>query len=435
MSHYYTNSVALLLKAVPLYRFFSKAERFSRDELAIYQLEKLQKTVRYAYEHVPYYRELFGSIGFEPGDFKTFSDFEKIPYLTKETLRATPPEKFRSEESVKLASIEVRTSGTTGTPLSFACDLTARAAKYAITYRAFSATGYRLGSMQFIMKNIVDVNKPFGYTPIVNRVWMHAYMNSKANCAEVDRLLRKHPPRHVSAHPNALLEFGRSLDDPRKTFSKLRGITSMSELLTPELRSRLEECFGSKVYDFYSNNESSFTAYETPESGYLFGEQFSYPEIIPSGENPLEGELVTTTFYSFAMPLIRYRNADIVELKKSSEGGSHFLRVDHVSGRITEAIILPDGNRVNFFSFMRANLNNIFMYQFEQAALDRLVISYVPVETDKPVDTESMTAELRFYLGDQINLEFRQVAELKKNPSGKIPRTICLIVREETKKR
>ena len=427
MSNYTNSALRLLMKAIPLYRFFIKAETFSRDELEAYQLEQLKKVVRYAYDHVPYYRERYREIGFEPGDFRSILDFKKLPYLNKETLRTLPREKFLSDEIGKLSSVDIRTSGTTGTPLSFACDLHARAAKYAITYRAFSLAGYRIGRMQFVLKNCYGAKTAFGYSLLTNRLWMHAYMNTKENCRAADVILRKHPPRHISAHPNALLEFGRSIEDARKTFSKLIGITSMSEPLPQSLREQLEECFGVKVYDFYSNNESSFMAYESSETGYLFGEQFSYPEIDSVGTNPLEGELVTTTFNSFAMPLIRYRNADIVELKRSNEGGSHFLRVARVLGRTAEAIILPDGNKVRFFSFARADLTNVLMYQFEQTAPDKLLVAYVPIDPLLPLDFEGMKNELRFYLGDMMNLEFKQVDTLKKDPSGKIPRTICWI--------
>lgn len=424
MSGYYSNAVSLLCKTIPLYRSFVKAETFGRDELENYQWERLKKTVEYAYRHVPYYRQQYQAMDFEPGDLKTRDDFRRLPYLTKESLRTIPHDRFLSDELPKLSSVDIRTSGTTGTPLAFACDLVARAAKYAITYRAFALAGYRIGRSQFVLKNCFDAKSAFGYSCFTNRIWMHAYMNTKSNCREADLLLRKHPPRHITAHPNALLEFGRSINDPRKTFSRLLGITSMSEPLSPTLRKQLEECFGAKVYDFYSNNESSFTAYETSDKGYLFGEQFSYPEIIAEGDDPLEGELVTTTFYSLAMPLIRYRNADIVKLQKSDEGGSHFLRVDRILGRTAEAILLPDGNRVRFFSFMRADLTNVLMYQFEQTSKDRLEISYVPVDPSRPINTESMTGELRFYLGERMHLKFIQVESLKKDLSGKIPRTI-----------
>lgn len=322
MKKYYSNPLALLWKGWSFCRQFKAAEDFAEEQLRDYQFRHLKNTLTYAVKHVPYYRDAYKAVGFEPGDFKSIEDLSKLPYLTKDILRSSPPEIFLSDEADRLAVSYISTSGTTGNPLSFACDLEARAAKYGITMRAFHEAGYSLGCMQFILKNCFYANRAFAYSWLTNRVSMHAYMNSKENARACDALLRKHPPRHAWVHPNTLLEFGASIEDARFTFRKLRGISTMSEPLVPALREQLENVFGAKVYDYYSNKESSIIAYETREKGYLLGEQFSYSEIIPQdSEKPLEGEIVSTTFFSYAMPLIRYRNADIVKLQKNTSGG------------------------------------------------------------------------------------------------------------------
>lgn len=419
---YYSNPLTLFGKACRFYAIFRKAEAFSTEQLAEYQFKHLRSVLEYAGTHVPYYRRAFRECGFEVGDFKQLADINGLPYLTKDILRKEDPALFLSDEADHLGVAYLKTSGTTGVPLQFACDIESRAAKYALTYRAFHEAGYNIGATHFVFKNCFYSNRAFAYTPIINRVSMHAYMNSKANCVECDKLLREHPPRHVLAHPNALLEFARSIPDARYTFRKTRGITTLSEPLTPELRRQIEEATGSKAFDYYSNMESSLIGYEVLEGKFLLGEHFSFNEIIPLGGDPLEGEIVSTTFFSKAMPLIRYRNADVVKLANPSN--SAFRTIREVAGRISEAIVLPDGNKVRVFNLMHSQLENVMMYQIVQESPVSLCVDYVKIDKSNGVDVSGMIEELRHYLGNEVNITSKSVDALQKTPAGKIPRII-----------
>ena len=48
-----------------------KAECMSKDEKEKVQLERLQKTVKLAYENVEFYKKRFDEIGLKPEDIKT----------------------------------------------------------------------------------------------------------------------------------------------------------------------------------------------------------------------------------------------------------------------------------------------------------------------------------------------------------------------------
>ena len=427
---YHSNPIVLLYNAYRYYRLFKRAETFTQEELYAYQYDKLKTIIAYAMAHVPYYRKAFHDCGFELGDFKCINDIKGLPYLTKDILRSCPPEEFLSDESSRLGVVYVKTSGSTGVPLNFACDVKARAAKFAITFRAFQEAGYSLGAPQFYLKNCFYQNQAFKYSRLVNRTQMHAYMNSKSNARACELLLRKHPPVHILAHPNALLEFGSSLEDVRFTFRKLKGISTMSEPLTPALRRQIEDCFNAKVFDYYSNKESSLIAYETRQNGFLLGEHFSYAEILPQEDldsDAMHGEIVSTTFFSYAMPLIRYKNADIVRLRCNTHGGA-YREVEEVSGRTSEAICLPDGNKVRIFNFMHSQLNNVRMYQIVQESLGKIFIDVVPIDASQAVDATSIVNELRSYIGSEtMQFELRKVSSLQMTEAGKTPRIISKV--------
>ena len=425
MSSYRSNPLKLLFKAVPLYRFFKKSEKWSRDELEAYQLKKLQEITDYAFAHVPYYREAYSKVGFKPGDIKSLDDFKKLPPLEKETLRQNPAEYFTSDEAPKLAVSYVKTSGSTGVPLSFACDTVSRAANYAATYRAFNAAGYRIGDVQFILKNFPEQKTVCAFSKFSRQLTMHSYHLEEESLQTLAGYLLKHSPRHIAAHPNALLELGLRLKNVSSLFSKLKGITSMSEVLTPQVRERLENIFSCKVYDYYSNMESSIMAYQLENGENIFAEYFCLPEIENAESDPLSGELTTTAFYSKAMPLIRYRNKDVVTLRNAKEDEvSRFLHVESVCGRVTERLTLPSGSSIGLFSLLRADLTNVGAYQFVQTSPDAIRIDYIPINENEPINEKSMLDELSSYVGSEMQVSARAVRSLQKNSAGKVPRTI-----------
>ena len=426
MGTYRKNPLKLLLKAVPLYRSFKKAEGWSRDELEAFQLKKLQEITDYAYVHVPYYHEQYQKTGFKPGDIKSFEDFKKLPILDKEALRQLPSELFMSDESQELNIAFVKTSGSTGVPLAFACDLTSRAANYAATFRAFNAAGYNTGNVQFILKNFPELKNVCQYAKFSRQLLMHSYHLEDSSLEILTTFLMDHKPKHIVAHPNALLELGTRLKNVNELFSKVKGITSLAEVLTPQVRKSLEQIFHCKVYDYYSNMESSIMAYQIEDGENIFAEYFCYPEIEnPQPDDPLTGELTTTAFYSIAMPLIRYRNKDVISLAQpTAQDTSKLLHVNSVCGRVAERVTLPSGVTIGLFSLLRADLTNVSAYQFVQTSPDSIIIDYIPINKALPINENSMLSELASYVGQEVHVSIRPVEALQKNSAGKVPRTI-----------
>ena len=86
-------------------------------------LPKLQAQLTYAYKRSPLYRKKWDQAGVKPRDIRSLSDFEQIPFLTKDEIRQdqkeTPP--FGSNLCVSLKELArvQGTSGTTGKPTAF----------------------------------------------------------------------------------------------------------------------------------------------------------------------------------------------------------------------------------------------------------------------------------------------------------------------------
>ena len=51
------------------------------------QFDRLKSHLEFAYRHVPYYRHVFDEHGIQPDRIRDFTDFHRIPFLTRESLR------------------------------------------------------------------------------------------------------------------------------------------------------------------------------------------------------------------------------------------------------------------------------------------------------------------------------------------------------------
>ena len=58
-----------------------------KETIQAWQLCRIREIVDYAFLNIPLYRKKYSEIGYEVGSIKTWDDFYKLPYLTKEELK------------------------------------------------------------------------------------------------------------------------------------------------------------------------------------------------------------------------------------------------------------------------------------------------------------------------------------------------------------
>src|SRR5215218_3973335 len=90
-------------------------ELASRDEIAALQRERLEWSLRHAYENVPHYRTKFEAAGARPEDFRELADLRKFPFTTKQDLRENYPFGMFAVPRERVVRVHA-SSGTTGKP-------------------------------------------------------------------------------------------------------------------------------------------------------------------------------------------------------------------------------------------------------------------------------------------------------------------------------
>ena len=103
------------MTAAPDSSSLDAAERMGTDELRALQLERLQWTLRHAYENVPHYRAAFDAAGVHPDDCRELADLARFPTTTKLDLRDNYPFGMFAVPQEQVSRIHA-SSGTTGRP-------------------------------------------------------------------------------------------------------------------------------------------------------------------------------------------------------------------------------------------------------------------------------------------------------------------------------
>ena len=327
-------------------------ETASLDELRALQLQRLQWSVRHAYENVAHYRESFRAAGVHPHDLRSLDDLAKFPFTVKDDLRANYPFGMFAVPREQIVRVHA-SSGTTGKPTVVgytAQDIDTWALLMA---RSIRASGGRPGDI---------VHVAYGYGLFTGGLGAH-YGAERLGCTVVPmsggqtqkqvQLICDFKPDIIMVTPSYLLaiaeEFVRQGLDPAASSMRV-GILG-AEPWTEAMRAQIEAVMGLDAIDIYGLSEVmgpgvANECIETKDGPVVWEDHF-YPEIIdpqtgavqPDGE---PGELVFTSLTKQALPIIRYRTRDLTRLLPPT--ARSMRRMAKIVGRSDDMMIVRGVN-------------------------------------------------------------------------------------------
>ncbi|MFK3740264.1 phenylacetate--CoA ligase PaaK [Massilia sp. TN1-12] len=341
-----------MVQRIPQADGLEPIERASRDELQALQLERLQWSLRHAYDNVPHYRRAFDEAGVHPDDLKTLGDLAKFPFTDKKTLRDNYPFGLFAVPREKVVRVHA-SSGTTGKPTVVGYTQRDIDTWADVVARSIRAAGGRPGDM---------VHVAYGYGLFTGGLGAH-YGAERLGCTVVPmsggqtekqvQLIQDFKPSIIMVTPSYMLniveEFRRQGIDPA-TSSLQVGIFG-AEPWTDAMRREIEERAGIDAVDIYGLSEvmGPGVASECIESkdGPVIWEDHFYPEIIDpdTGEvlpDGAEGELVFTSLTKEALPIVRYRTRDLTRLLPPTARAMR--RMGRISGRSDDMLIIRGVN-------------------------------------------------------------------------------------------
>jgi phenylacetate-CoA ligase len=331
-----------------------KYECMPLEEMQKFQLKGLQETVKWVYEKVPFYKNKFEDVGFEPGDFKSLDDLGKLPFTGKTDLRDNYPFGLCAVPMSELVRIHA-SSGTTGKPITgpYTADDVDQWAE--CMARNLYAAGIRSNDICQNAYGMGLFTGGLGFHQGANKIGAAVIPASSGQTERQIILMQDFRSTALFATPSYALTIAERAEDMGVDFRSLplRVGVFGAEPWTTEMRKEIEERLGIKAMEAYGLTELmgpgvSFDCVE--QNGLHINEDHVLPEIIdPVTEEVLPlgtmGELVFTAIQRRAMPVIRYRTRDMTTLRRGKcECGRTLIKMDKVHGRSDDMLIISGVN-------------------------------------------------------------------------------------------
>jgi phenylacetate-CoA ligase len=410
-------------------RAFARTQWLSSDELEAFQRSRLAALTQHAYDHVPYYRDLFRSLNLRPADIREVHDLRKLPPLSKETA-LREGWRLRADNFAQFRPAIHHTSGSTGARHAFLLDRETNAVEFAYYWRYWSWAGYRLGdrfaelSSSFFSRERFHA-RPFATQALTGRLLLNSLCLTRENAVAYAKAMERHRARFLKGLPSVVGFFAKFLRDTGTNGPRLAAVFTTGELLLPAQRRLIESCFGGPVYDSYGQMERLVAISECPERRMHVNSDYG---ILEFGEGAAPGSprrtCLGTSLYNRSMPLLRYDLGDLIEPEAPGvqcSCGRSFPVVRALGGRLSECLVTADGRVVPTLFLVFREVAGIEAGQFIHEAPERLSIRVVASEAFNAGEKERLLTQVRWHVGPSMSLEVAQVRpeELVRDPSGK----------------
>jgi phenylacetate-CoA ligase len=330
-----------------------KFETMDLEEKRTFQLQKLQETLKWVYERVPFYKKAFDEKGVKPDDCRKLEDLAHFPFTVKNDLRDNYPFGLCTVPMKDVVRIHA-SSGTTGKPITgpyTAQDLDDWSNCMA---RTLWAQGVRSDD---IFQNA------YGYGLFTGGLGFHQAA-LKIGCAVVPTssglterqlmLMKDFSSTVLGCTPTYALTIAEKAEQMNLDIKNwpLKIGSFGAEPWSVAMRKEIEDRLGIKAHEAYGLTEmmGPGVAFTCPEYNLHINEDHIFPETIdPVTEEPLplgqQGELVFTALQRRAMPLIRYRTKDITSLRRETCAcGRTLILLEKITGRYDDMLIISGVN-------------------------------------------------------------------------------------------
>ena len=417
------------------YELLNRTQWLAGSQLRDLQDEKLRRLIRHAYRNVPYYRRRMQMAKLGPEDIRTQADLYKLPYLSKNEVRANLHLGITAENVGKAEMQRIVTSGSTGEPLVCFADRRQLEFRWAATLRAQEWTGYRFGDPcvrlwhQAIGLNRSQALKQRLDAIASNRTFVPMYEFSEGGVADMVRTMEDAEPVLIDGYAEALDFLARYLERTGGTLAVSPGaVMSSAQTLPAASRRIIEDRFACRVYDKYGSREFSGIAYECETHAGLHTVAESYIVEILVGDRPARpgetGEVVITDLNNFGMPFIRYRIGDLATALDASPCacGRGAPRIGSIQGRVQSMIAGTDARYVPGTFFAHA------LKEFDYAIRRFVVVQDTPGEIQLKIvkagrfssgALDEALSLIRKYLGDDLKIRVHFIESVELTATGK----------------
>ena len=410
------------------YAFIKESEKWDAKKIHHYQWQQLGILLHHAYDHVPYYKELFQSQGLTPDDIHTLQDFQHIPFLTKELVQKNAS-KLKATNYPASAFEETNTGGSTGFLLRFPVEKGVWYAKHL----AYITVLLERGGCHTMDSSVqlTGREKPWEHRLIPRTLLLSSYQMTEKNLPVYVSKIKHLKPVYIIGYPSAITVLATYMKNHDFLLNGLRAVFCFGETLYDWQREYLESFFGCRIHGQYGLREQCVIAGTCEKSDmYHVFPDYGYVELVDRHGQPVteagkSGEIVGTGFHTNIFPFIRYKTGDLATYAtRPCECERETLLFQSIEGRVQDFMVSKTKRLVPLMGVLQLiarSSPHMKEYQLYQDTVGELVLHVVKKEEYSDADTRQIKENLQNRLGDEFTFTFVFQESIPRTGRGKYP--------------
>ena len=314
----------------------------------------------------------------------------------------------------------VRTSGTSGQPLSFRADTFARRQKErAYLFDIWSQIGYAPGDLRVCYRGEIH-GELVRFDRFENAWLISPGATLEQELGRLRQWVRTVPPFFLHIHASSLFTFIDLVGESLFRSLPIRGVIAGSEAFPVAEQQRFEQEFGIRVAHWYGHSEYAVLAYCCRECrGFHFYPTYGHLEFLPAEtEDCLR--VIASSFNRIGTQFVRYDTGDLAVAPTGSCTANNFSRADAIVGRVGETFVDSSGRRRSLFGYIFGDEKSVLWDQIRdlqvvQEKAGRLRIRLVV----KPGTDRDQIEQIYERRMPMASLEFEYVPSIERSPNGK----------------
>jgi len=422
----------------PLERELEQMERWDPDRIHDWQVSRLRAILDHCTRRVPYYRDLFRRIGFDPERVNSALDLQVLPALTKDIIRRHASDLFA--EGISPSGIKAgKTGGSTGEPTPYYFSREESAYIHATFRRCFAWVGARWGDRLLKIGAASTASSHSLRTSFVK--WISESVQNifslpvpsfdETSMDECLRTVERIEPAILYAYPAALEMIARRMVQTGFRLPSVRVLWTSSETLFPHQRETIRQAFGLEVFDGYGTGDAPIAMECSAHQGLHVFQHAKLIEVVDGDGREVRpgqmGRVLITQLHNFAWPCIRYDTGDIAERMAEDREcacGVRLPRFRRILGRIGDTLVTPDGRvipagAIPYFNVFGVIANKVRCYQIYQDQKDHVVMRIVRADGYDQAAEDHMRGEMSSILGSSVRIDFEYVDDIPLTRSRK----------------
>lgn len=387
-----------------------------------------KEILRFHLDHNLFYKKL--------AEVSSFNKWEDVPVLTKKRLQS--PLKTRLSKSFTTNnSYTNKTSGSSGTPISFAKDKYTHALTWASNMYRFGWFGIDLNSsyqarFYGIPLDFVGYQKERFKDFLGKRYRFPVFDLSDVVLDTIVAKFRIEKFDYINGYTSSIVLFAKYLRKHNLVLTTicptLRVAIVTSEMLFDDDKLLLETQFGIPIINEYGASELDLIAFQNTEGDWQVNAETLFVEILDNNDQVLpygqEGRVVVTSLFNKAHPFIRYDIGDIGVLDEKSTLKKPILK--KLIGRTNDVALLPSGKKspgLTFYYVTKSIIEedaNVKEFVIIQTKLDHFEIEYV---SDSELNLEQISKienAIALYLEPGLHFVYSRKKNLNRTSRGKL---------------